>query len=103
MPIYIDEDKYPEDYGFLPKGTCQALCEGLDRQFSSAIDGGMPFSVLERRIECLNGQGIFPERGWCGHRSGYFLATRQDAIEQADYLDELYWDSIGDIDDDYDY
>lgn len=109
---------YPENYDNVPielqENILRKLNDMVDRcdmMFSNTIDMKLDKDTRDIAYKLwgdyateigfiesfLRDCGLMVERNWYGHRHYFFLATKQDADEQQEYLDQLR-DEVNDLD-----
>lgn len=118
MTLYVDENKYPQNYDWLPQEKQQAIIDMMNETSDSrsrlyrmarSKDFQNHADFLERQwrkwrdredamIDMLDAIGIKVGYNWVGHRGTYFLATYDDALAQQDYYDDIARDAEGDVD-----
>lgn len=118
MALYVDENKYPQNYDWLSQEKQQAIIDMMNETSDSrsrlyrmarSKDFQKHNDFLERQwkkmcdredamMDMLDAIGIKVEYDWVGHRGTYFLATYDDALAQQDYYDDIARDAEGDVD-----
>ncbi len=86
--FYIDENDYPISYNDDIIKHRQVILE-IVKNFQ-----GERISFFEETISRLFGQRICIEYDWVGHRGELFLATREDALAQNIFNEDMYYDSL---------
>lgn len=116
MALYVDENKYPQNYDWLSDAQVLSLLrawrdrEEMAREYAQK---GYSFgpdtdyytesenilreneAIHEFLVSALN---IHIEHGWSGYRGKYFLATYDDAVAENDYYLDIARDAEGDVD-----
>lgn len=116
MALYVDENKYPQNYDWLSDAQVLSLLrawrdrEEMAREYAQKGHSFGPDSdyytesenilreneaIHEFLVSALN---IHIEYGWSGYREKYFLAMYDDAVAENDYYLDIARDAEGDVD-----
>lgn len=81
--MYLDETEYPLSE--------RDVIKRIERYVNTSADELNAHKMMELLEEC----GIHVERGWHGHKDGYFIPVLADVDAENDFIYEQWADGLG--------